>query len=213
MFVIMQFLETPMKILSLVAAAACLLVPLAGHAGVIYQWRPLDGNPPLDFNLRLEFTQQAIDSGSFSFQLLYMDSSTSYPDSGLLSLQYSFPGLSMPMDYRPREGQFRNGQGTLDMELSFEPGGFLSGWIRANDQNSHFILQSSGSLFTVLDANSEEGMAGAGCGWTMGIPCSGATGYLEALQQRTARQVPEPHTLGLLGLGVLGLLGARRRLA
>lgn len=204
-----------MKLATIVAAAACLLVPLAGHAGVIYQWRALDGNPPLDFSLRLEFTQQAVDSGALSFQLPYMDTAASYPDSGLLSFQYSFPGLRTPIDYRPREQQFRAGQGTLEMDLRFEPGGYLSGWIRANDQNSHVILHSSDKLFTVLDANSEEGMEGAGCGWTMGVPCSGATGYLQALQLRTAavHQVPEPHGLALLGLGVLGLLGARRRAA
>ncbi|QOY92384.1 PEP-CTERM sorting domain-containing protein [Massilia sp. UMI-21] len=199
-----------MKLASLIAAAACLLVPLTGHAGVVYQWRPLDGNPPLDFALKLEFTRQAVDSGSFSFQLPYMDSAPSYPELGLVAFQYAFPGMGMPMDYRPQEQQFRSGLGMLDMELRFEAGGYLSGWIHANDQNSHIMLQSSGALFTVLDANSDEGMEGAGCGWTTGLPCSGATGFLQGVQQQNGQAVPEPRTLALFGLGILGLFGSRR---
>ncbi|MEX5744859.1 PEP-CTERM sorting domain-containing protein [Massilia sp. X63] len=201
-----------MKLASLVAAAACLLLPLAGHAGVIYEWRPLDGNTPQDITLRLEFTQAAVDGGAFSFSLPSFDMAPSYPDLGLIAFHYAFPGLSEAMDYRPREQQFRYGLGALDLNLRFETGGFLSGWIRANDQNSHIVLQSVGTLFTVLDANSDAGMAGAGCGWPGSPSCSGATGYLQARQAGPAAQaVPEPHNIALLGLGALVLFGARRR--
>jgi hypothetical protein len=206
----MQFLETPMKLATFLAAAA-LSVPLAGHAGVIYEWRALGGGTPEDISLRLEFSQQAVDSGAFSFQLPYLDAATSYPDSGLVSLHYSFPGSSQPMQYRPQEERFRGGLGMLDMALRFEPGGYLSGWIRANDQNSDFSIGSSGTVFTFLRADSDQGMPGAGCGWTTGVACFGATGYLQALSQGVRREVPEPRTLGLLGLGAFGLFAARRR--
>ncbi len=197
-----------MKIASVLAAAACLLIPLASHAGVIYEWRPANDGTPRDIGLRLEFSQQAVDSGAFSFFVPDGDFAASYPDSGLLSLLYTFPGPGGNMSYKPPTEKFRDGLGYLDMDIRFEAGGYLSGRIYANNADSHIDLLSDGRLFTVVHADSDNSMPGAGCGWDA---CGGATGYLRDVRMLDdAIDLPEPHAAALLALGALGAMGALR---
>ncbi|MFC0251817.1 PEP-CTERM sorting domain-containing protein [Massilia consociata] len=201
-----------MALKSLLAGLACLVISTSSHAGVIYEWRPFNDETPRDITLRLEFTDAAVQGGALDFSVPFMDWQASYPDAGLVSLFYAFPGLDTPMSYRPADGQFRMGLGMLDMSLRFEPGGYLSGWIRANDASNHIELASQGRIFTILGADSDRGMPEAGCGWTTGVPCGGATGELrQVLLAQPARQVPEPVSLALFAAGGLAALGARRR--
>jgi hypothetical protein len=193
-----------MKLAPLLAAMACLLIPIAGHAGVIYEWRPTNEGTPRNITFQLEFTQEAVDGGTFRFVVPYQDGAASYPDSGLLSLLYTFPGTGGFMSYKPPSERFRNGLGILNMDIRFEPGGYLSGRIYANNAESHIDLLSAGTLFTIRDANSDAGMPGAGCGWS---PCGGATGYL---RDRRMNEVPEPHSGGLFAAGALGAMAALR---
>jgi len=194
-----------MKLASLLAAAA-LLLPLASHAGVIYEWRARDDGTPRDIVLRLEFTQAAVDDGSFRFLLPFGDGASAYPDSGLLMLEYLIPG-GPAMRYAPPTEKFRDGLGMLDIDLRFEADGHLSGRIHANNAESHFIMGSTGKIFTIYDANSDAGMDGAGCSWNMPGPCAGATGVL---RDTRLAELPEPRSAGLMLAGALAAFGALR---
>lgn len=196
-----------MNFKSCVTALCLCLLPLVSQAGVIYEWRSLNNETPKGITLQLEFDQTTVDSGAFSFAMnqdYYLEEDN--PGSGLLGLRYSFPDASETMIYS-RENGFENGLGMLDLELTFEKGGFLSGYISANNTQHHFTMSSTGRLFTVLDANSDEGMPSAECGWTVGVDCAGASGQI----RRT--DIPEPGSLALLGAGLLAAAGMRRKTA
>lgn len=203
-----------MNLKSCIAALGLCLLPLASQAGVLYEWRAINDETPRGIMLQLEFDQSTIDSGSFSFafeQDYYSEGSL--PESGLLGLQYSFPGAYEAMRFSWDRG-FENGLGSLELELSFESGGFLSGHIYANNTEHHFMMASTGSTFTVLDANSDQGMPGAGCGWTVGVDCTGASGQIRRTDIADATHVtdtPEPGSLALLGAGLMAAAGMRRR--
>lgn len=192
-----------MRFKSLVLASLLSLASVASQAGVLYEWRPLNGELPRDVTLRMEFTEAAVASGGLDFHVPQGDWAESYPDAGLISIYFSTPG-NLPISYRPADGKFRYGLGILDLNLSFDRSGFLSGYIYANDAHSHFEMVSQGALFTILDARSDDGMEGAGCGsdWTM---CRGATGQLQLVD------VPEPGSVALIGVGLLAAFRVRRR--
>ena len=192
-----------MRFKSLVMAASLCLASISSHAGVVYEWRPLNEQLPQHVTFRMEFSKAAVDSGKLEFQVPIGDWEDSYPDAGLLSIYFATPGVA-PISYRPREEQFRYGLGTLDLNLTFGSDGLLSGRIYANDAHSHFRMNSQGSLFTILDARSDEDMNGAGCGDNWQI-CHGATGQLQRVD------VPEPGSVALLGIGLLAALHMRRR--
>lgn len=196
-----------MNIKSCLAALGLCLLPLISQAGVMYEWRPLNNDTPRGITLQLEFEQSAVDSGSFRFAIDqdYYYFEEGHPDTGLLGLRYSFPGASETMRFSREEG-FENGLGFLEMELTFEKGGFLSGYIYANNTQHHVGMSSTGRTFTVFDANSDEGMPWAGCDWES-TECSGASG-----QMRRA-DIPEPGSLALLGAGLLAAAGLRRKQA
>jgi len=194
-----------MNVKSCIAALSLCLLPLCSQAGIIYEWRALNNETPLGITLALEFDQGTVDSGSFSFAINEDDYfAGNGAAGGLLALRYTFPGASEAMNYSA-QGGFGSGFGTLEIDLAFEQGGFLSGYIHANDSHHHFVMSSHERIFTVLDANSDEGMPSAECGWTLGIDCSGASGHLRRAD------IPEPGSLALLGAGLLAAAGMRRK--
>lgn len=182
-------------------AVTLLLGSAASHAGIIYEWQPVNKKEPHGIVLRLEFDEATVASGSFQMRIESGDTSIR-PNSGLISLHYEFLNTLLPMHYEPRVAPFVGGHGTLDMNVRFAPGKLLSGWIEALDTHSHFIMGSSlhgkAPVFTITAA-ADQGM----CGRLPGDPCSGATGVI--------RQVPEPAPLALLGIGALSVFAAGRR--
>ncbi len=208
-----ELLENTMRNRLLSALALLLCTHAASQASVVYQWTAVGQALPHDITLSLEFSDAAVASGTASFHLKAYDYAASYPNSPLLSLSYSVPGV-MPMQYSPVSEKFNGGLGRLDIDVSFTADGYLMGWIRANDANSDFEMRSTGTLMTVLGAHSDQGMGGAGC--SFGSNCSGATGYLQRValaQQAGGREaaVPEPGTLGLLAAGAAAIAALRRR--
>jgi len=192
-----------MRFKSLVLASSLFLASISSQAGVVYEWRALNGELPRHVTLRMEFSKAAVASGQLNFQVPLYDWEESYPDAGLLSIYFSTPGVA-PISYRPTEEQFRYGLGILDLDLTFGSDGLLRGRIYANDAHSHFRMNSQGSLFTILDARSDEDMGGAGCGENWEI-CNGATGQLQRVD------VPEPGSIALLGIGLAAAVGFRRK--
>ena len=196
-----------MNFKSCVAALSLCLLPLVSQAGIIYEWRPLNNETPKGITLALEFDRKTMKSGEFSFSMTQdVYSGEPLSRSGLLGLRYTFPGASEAMRYSRKDG-FETGYGSLDMELKFDADGYLSGYIYAHNSRHHVEMASMERSFTVIDANSDEGMPSAECGWTTDIDCAGATGEI----RRAA--IPEPGSIALMGLGLFAAAALRRKAA
>lgn len=189
-----------MKVKSFVAAAGLSLAAASSHAGVVYEWVIVNDHAPQRVAMRLEFKESTIAKGSFG---LDYDASTgqALPDSGLISFSFgnlfhATPGTTFPYEL-----------GYLRMSLGFTQNNFyLTGSINALDLHTRLNASTGFSpnqderLFTFYNTDSD-GLPY--CYWEPNRSCSGATGYF--------RQVPEPGSLAILGLGALGVFLARRR--
>lgn len=201
-----------MKLRSYLAALG-LCLPLCSQAGVIYEWQALNDELPWGFTLELEFDQRTVGSGSFHFDYSDPMGSDKVPARGLLSLRYTFPGMGEEMLYAAKSGGFSSGIGYVNMALAFGADGLLSGSIYLNDGAHHIHMASDGQVFMVLDANSDEEMAGAGCTWET-PSCSGAAGQIRRVRETAkSAEIPEPGSLALFGAGLLAAARWRRRAA
>ena len=193
-----------MNIKACVLALSICLLPLSSNAGVLYKWRSLNNETPRGITLELEFDANTVASGEFSMTVT-PGAEEPLAKHGLLGLRYAFPGSSEPLYYSAAEDSFRYGLGELDIRVSFDKGGYLTGYIYANDAQHHIGMDSMGRKFTIFDANSDEGMPSAECGWQSDIPCAGATGHIRRID------IPEPASVALLGIGLLAAGIGRRK--
>jgi hypothetical protein len=191
----------------LASLIAALSFHTAGHADVMYEWQGNEDATPYNIAMRMVFTDGAVASGSASV--------TGYgalpPDSPLLLFYYQMPNAASPVSFAPSPVPVWS-DNVFSMNVTFLADGTLSGSLYANDTASHIRLASSGNLFTVVSANSDAGMTGAGC--APGSNCAGATGTFRRVgtaAPEAVAEVPEPGSLALFGLGLLAAARVGRR--
>ena len=195
-----------LRISPLLFAAALLAQP--AQAAVTYTWQQVEASSsmPANLNLELRFSDNAVKAGRLILDIdnqCHFGGSCEVQQNSLISLRYwygspgTYGGDNM-IDYR----YSRKPYGFYDrivLDLSFLPGGLLSGSLFASNGSSDFELSSIGPLFSVDRADSDEE---GGCGFLY-PDCAGSTGLLV--------EVPEPSSAALAGLGRFAAWFARRR--
>lgn len=196
----------------IVALAATALFAHAAAANVLYTWRQVEHSPfvPPGMHLELVFTDAAVASGHADaevFNFCQIGQACEPQQDSLMSLHYWYdnPDGGVPLnDISYSYGdETRFGRQIISVNVLFLPDGYLSGSIMANDSNSDFNFVSSGRVFTMLSAHSDEPW---GCGFAY-PECRGERGVL-----RTGDQpLPEPSMLATLAIGMLAVWCVRRR--
>ncbi len=195
--------------LRLLSSFLCaLLLSPAAHANIQYSWHPTNGAVPYNIQLDLLFSDAIVKSGSMQFRST--DAPADYAKSGLISVYYTFAGNSWPINFAPSTTPLGPWD-ELSLDINFLGNGTLTGHILVRNVASDIELLSNGPTFTVIWANSDEGMISAGCPWDTDTLCAGATGHFVSTRLDTPGDVPEPPSLALIALGAFGLRRARRQ--
>ena len=186
--------------------AALLFTCCQASAGVLYTWQNVDSGPhalPMGLVLEIEFTDAAVAAGNVDYVIDHCGlPEFCGPDKQSPVSRFLFSGVTPPISYFPQT-QDMNPYASLWISVVFEPGGYLSGRIAANNTESNFAMSSAGTLFTVDSVRSDLG-SGGGCDlWSN--DCHGATGLMRLTE------VPEPGSMILFAIAMIGLLIAGRR--
>lgn len=204
-----------LRTLSCLLAAALVSQPVS--AEVIYTWRQTHAAPnmPAGLNIEMVFSDAAVAKGSLLLEVhnrCYETDPCIDEQDSLLSLRYWYDGVwpdGSPAVWNLLHYEYRSWprywSDYVYLDVSFLPGGLLGGTVRANDSNSDFLMESSGSLFTILAARSDEFF---GCG-ELYPDCHGSRGLM--LDARVEQPVSEPALPALAAAGVLAAWFARRR--
>jgi hypothetical protein len=195
--------------------AGLLLTCSQADAGVLYSWHHNSGGPdalPKGMVMEIEFSDAAVAAGSVDYVL----SPCGFPefcgpDPDAPVTRFLFAGVTPPIRYAPAM-QPMDPFSALTVSVRFEPNGYLSGTIFANDTASEISASSRGGALFTIDGVHSDFPSGGGCDlW--GDDCRGATGYLRTdAAPPVPRPIPEPQSMLLVAVAMLGLLiGSRRR--
>jgi hypothetical protein len=183
-------------------------------ADVLYTWQQVEHSPlvPPGLHLDLVFTDAAATSGAINvevFNFCQIGQTCETQQDSLMALHYWYdsPDDDRRLNYINYSygDEMHFGRQIISMNLQFLPDGYLSGSIMANDSNSDFNFVSSGRIFAMLSAHSDEPW---GCGFAY-PECSGELGTLRTGDQ----SLPEPSAFATLAIGVLAGWYVRRRRA
>jgi len=195
-----------LRITSVLFAAALLAQPV--QAGVMYSWHQTAASDsmPAGLNMELVFSDKAVDKGSLNLDIATDCQNGSCYDwqDSLLSLRFWFDpegdGTRTSYINYGYRSMPQSGMGdSIKLNLSFVPGGLLSGSIWANDTSSDLFMQSEGTTFEMVSTSSD----GGPCSFDF-PSCSGELGELRA-------EIPEPSSAAIAGLGLLAAWFGRRR--
>ncbi|MFC5549350.1 PEP-CTERM sorting domain-containing protein [Massilia aerilata] len=203
------------KILCLAATA---LFTQAASANVVYTWQQVEhvSTMPDGLHLELIFSDAAVAKRNLTLDFANLCSSAGYCEEqqdSLMSLRYWYAGPDGDKEWNLIDYKYRDealdGYQQFSMSLQFLEDGHLSGSIMANSGFSDFTMQSDGTMFTMMEAHSDEG---EGCGFAYS-PCSGERGLLlsSAAVLPQAQRLPEPGSLAILAVGGLAGWFVRRR--
>jgi hypothetical protein len=194
---------------------ACFGSLSAAQANVVYQWQNVTDMPGPEYkmSIRIEFTDEAVAKGTYEYA---WDSYRLDDWQGFVSLYAYMPyvhGLdvwssssSPSMGFTPRHGD-----GIFVASFTFGPDSILSGTLYANNTDADIKMSGSDGLFGVTRYASDRVLAN----WNPYEGSAFSTGKFMRVSEPSGElpggTVPEPGSIALIGLGMLGL-GVRAKL-
>jgi hypothetical protein len=181
----------------LIAASCLLFTSLSSQAGIIYEWHGVSRVSPSMVEMHIEFDESVVASGSFNLNFGRGHVQIA-PGSGLIAFTFNqFSYFSDVLSGTFDESSYFN------MNVGFS-NGYLTGQISGLDISTRFNMATSGDKnFTIFNTDSDFGMGD--CAGPTGIVCNGGTGFIRDTE------IPEPVSIGLLGLAAFAGIAARRR--
>jgi hypothetical protein len=192
-------LEKNVKIITALTLCVLALVPRLSSAEVIYEWKNV-GDAPGNIFLQMKFDDAAVQSGRLDLSARGSSGPTTPIDTGLISLVFFGSGggahfLRTGLDFT---------QSSIELHVSFDPSGFMSGSFYLNDGFTELVAGSASPRFWEVTGLRSDNPSITWCGFN-----TSACDLGRGMMRRT--DMPEPGSFALLGIGLSAAAGIRRR--